>query len=83
MDSATTYDQVFRATLAGHPAAEVLPCLAQLTSDDRQAVLCTVCSIRGEIADNSREHGDEIEKLLSKGCRFFVNGRASCFDSKE
>jgi hypothetical protein len=41
--------------MAGCPALETVPCLRRLPSEDRQTILCTVCSIYDEIACMERD----------------------------
>lgn len=73
-----SFESVFETVLAGHPAHEIVPALRVLPDQDQQAVLCTVCAIRDEIARNGLEHGDEVERLLESECPFFVAGVATC-----
>jgi len=73
-----SFESVFEGVLAGSPAREIVPALRVLPDQDRQAVLCTVCAIRDEIARNGLEHGDEVERLLESECPLFVAGVATC-----
>lgn len=76
--SAATFESVVEAILAGQTAEEILPMLEALTSYDRQAVLCTVCAMRKEIATNCTQNGADVESLLSSQCPLFVNGVPTC-----
>lgn len=78
MNSATSYDHVLEAIMAGRTAVEVIPDFQKLVGFDQQTILCTVCSIRNEILSNSRDHGNEVFKLLTSECPFFVNSRPTC-----
>jgi hypothetical protein len=64
--------------MAGHPAFEIISNLRHLPTDDRQSLLCTVCSMHHEIACNCRDHGNEVSTLLTLECPLFVDGRATC-----
>ena len=64
--------------MAGQATTEVLPALNVLTTNDRQALLCTVCAIHDEIERNCQEHGRDIRQLLECECSLFVNGVATC-----
>ena len=78
VDSAATFETVVEAILAGQTPEEVLPMLEALTSYDRQAVLCTVCAMRNEIATNCTQHAAAVGALLSSQCPLFLNGVATC-----
>jgi hypothetical protein len=78
LDCAPTYEAVLQAIMAGCPAIETIPQLQDLPSDDRQTILCTVCSISNEIVCNCRDHGNEVLKLLTSECPRFIDGRATC-----
>jgi len=73
-----TYESVLEAVMAGEPAEKIAPNVLKLSYSDGQTLLCTVCSIREEIGENSPEHEVELCLLLSSQCRFFINGRARC-----
>jgi hypothetical protein len=74
----STYDCVFETIMAGYPAHEVMPHLQNLTGDERQTLLCTVCSMLDEITCNCRDHGAEVATILTLGCPLFLDGRATC-----
>jgi hypothetical protein len=63
--------------MAGH-ASDIEPCLATLPSEERQTLLCTVCMMRSEIASNCQAHGEEVFKLLSSQCPYFIANRPTC-----
>jgi len=73
-----SFESVFEAVLAGHAAREIGPALRVLPDQDKQALLCTICAVRDEIARNGLEHGDEVERLLESECPLFVAGVATC-----
>jgi hypothetical protein len=64
--------------MSGNPAFEIISDLQHLPGDERQSLLCTVCSMHNEIACNCRDHGKEVSKLLTLECPLFVDGRATC-----
>jgi hypothetical protein len=64
--------------MAGDTTSEILSRLRRLPLAERQTLLCTVCSIRKEIADSCRDHGEQVSKLLSSECLHFIDGRATC-----
>lgn len=64
--------------MAGDSADEIVPRLQALPIDDRQRLLCAVCSIRDEITCTCRNTGAEVSKLLSLQCPFFVDGQVTC-----
>jgi len=66
--------------MAGHPACKIIADLPHLSRDERQTLLCTVCSLHNEIACNCRDHGEEVATLLTLACPLFVDGRATCLD---
>lgn len=78
MGCAPCYHGVLEAVLAGRPAFEIEPSLQELSRDDRQTVLCTVCSIHNEIASNCLEYAHEVSALLTSHCPLYVNGIATC-----
>ena len=73
----STYD-LFRSVMAGQASSDIGPCLASLSSDERQTLLCTVCMMRSEIASNCHTHGEEVFKLLSSHCPYFIGNRPTC-----
>jgi hypothetical protein len=73
-----TYDLALAAVLAGHPLAEVDVNLRTLSSEERQRLLCDVCSMHNEIAFTCQDRGLEILKLLTRHCPLFIDGRATC-----
>jgi hypothetical protein len=81
MQSATTHAEVLDEVMAGYPADAVGLRLQLLSTDDRQALLCTVCSLHNEIASNSSDHGVEVAKLLTTHCPLYLNGQATCLDA--
>ncbi|HLK47990.1 MAG TPA: hypothetical protein VKT49_07640 [Bryobacteraceae bacterium] len=74
----TKHQEVLDAALAGNSAAEIGAVLEKLGAEDRQEVLCAVCSIHTEIACNSRQHGAEVAELIAQHCPLFFNGVATC-----
>ena len=73
-----TLEELFETVLAGHPSGEIVTALKTLSPDDRQALLCTICSIHDEIERNSQEHGEDVRQLLETQCPLFNNGIATC-----
>ena len=78
LDYAFTYEGVLEAVMAGDTTSEIISRLRSLPFAERQTLLCTVCSIRKEIADSCRDHGEQVSKLLTSECRDFVGGRPTC-----
>jgi hypothetical protein len=74
----TNLDAVLEAVMAGKPAREIEAIFQRLSRNDRGVLLCTVCSIRNEIASNCPQHADEISTLLASNCPLFMNGLANC-----
>jgi hypothetical protein len=70
--------EVLNAILAGEREWEVAPKLRQLSSTDRQNLLCTVCAMRDEIARNCWSTAAEVNALLTTECPFYVHGSATC-----
>lgn len=78
LDYAFTYEGVLEAVMAGNTTSEILSHLRSLPFAERQTLLCTLCSIRKEIADSCRDHGEQISQLLTSECLHFVDGHATC-----
>ena len=78
MSSLSPVSEVMEMILAGEPAVLVSPRLKELPADERLNLLCTVCSMHGEIARNCLNTGKELSKLLSGECPYFVDGTATC-----
>jgi hypothetical protein len=78
--SSATYAEVLDAIMAGYPATMVEQQLQRLSSGDRQALLCEVCSLHNEIASNCIDHGVEVSQLLTAHCPLYLNGQATCLD---
>jgi hypothetical protein len=76
--ASTTFDELFETVMAGVPNDEIIPVLNSLSPDNRQALLCTICSIHDEIERNSQEHGRDVRLLLQFQCPLFRDGIASC-----
>jgi len=74
----TPYSRAFDAIWAGHAVCEVEPLIQALPSQDRQALLCTVCAIQDEIARNCQQHGQEVSTLLTLYCPLNIDGVATC-----
>jgi hypothetical protein len=70
--------EVLELALAGNAPASVAERLNQLPSEDRKNVLCTLCAMRHEIKRNSREHGKQVEGLLTAECPFFIDSSPTC-----
>jgi hypothetical protein len=70
--------EVFDAILAGNRAWQVAPALLQLTPEDRQNVLCTVCEMHAEIGRNCESIAAEVHKLLTAECPLYIDGTATC-----
>jgi hypothetical protein len=60
--------EVFDAILSGTVAWQIAPSLQQLTTEERQNVLCTVCAMRAEIARNCQSIADQVHKVLTAEC---------------
>ena len=67
--------------MAGSSSVLILPRLQELPGEDRQVLLCSVCSVHNEIANNSLEIAGEVSKLFASEWPFFIDGRATCLDS--
>jgi len=78
LDCETSLDAVLEAVMAGKPLAEIEAILQRLSRHDCGMLLCTVCSIRNEIASNCLQHSDEISELLTSNCPLYMNGAANC-----
>jgi hypothetical protein len=74
--------EVLEAILAGGQAEEVTPLLRQLTPEDRQDVLCTVCAMRTAIGRNCRSTAVSVNQILTAECSFYIDGRPTCLDPK-
>ena len=72
-----TFQQVFDLVMAGQTEAEIVRLFQELSGDERQALLCTLCHVRQEIADTSQEHGNTVSKLLSL-CEHCVGDDHTC-----
>lgn len=72
-----TLDGLFDTVMAGYPN-DIVPALKILRNDDRQALLCTICSIHDEIKRNSLEHGRDVHQFLESQCPLFLDGVATC-----
>jgi len=64
--------------LAGFPACVVAPRLKELASDERQSLLCNVCSMHCEIARNCLATAEEVDALLSLECPYYIDSVATC-----
>jgi hypothetical protein len=64
--------------MAGYPAVSTIAELQKLRSDERQNLLCRVCSMYSEIACTGRDHGNEVLTLLASECPLFIDGFATC-----
>jgi hypothetical protein len=78
MASASIYTDVLNAAMAGSPANEIAQLVQALSPESRQRVLCALCALHSEIADNCREHAHEIRQLLVAECPLGVNGEENC-----
>jgi uncharacterized membrane protein len=78
MSCANSYDGVLEAVMAGRPLSEIEAIVETLSLEDRQELLCTLCSIQHEIASNCAQHGDDVSALLSLNCALYVDGVATC-----
>lgn len=71
--SAAAYEPI----LAGNPACSVGPWLNQLPRDERQNLLCTVCGKHDEIARNCLATANEVSRLLTAECPYYIDGVAT------
>jgi len=78
MSSESSADEILEMILADYPAHMVIPRLKELSADARQSLLCNVCSMRCEIARNCLATGNEVDKLLTAECPYFIDGVATC-----
>jgi hypothetical protein len=78
MDMTEPVHRVYQAILAGTSASMVSRHLDQLSRNERQHLLCTVCAMHHEIACNCLETADELTKLLTVECPLYVNAVATC-----
>lgn len=67
--------------MAGESADDIMVRLETLPFDDRQRLLCLVCSMREEIARTCWTTGLEVSELLTRLCSSFVDGQATCLDA--
>ena len=74
------YDRIVEDVMAGVPAGAIIPNLQLLLPEDRQELLCSLCSMYNEIALNCRQAGSELATLLDAECPLFIDGRPSCLD---
>jgi hypothetical protein len=65
MSGSTTYDHVLNAVMSAQPAADVLPAVQRLPSEDKQKLIQTLRSIQNEIATICGDHARELSKLLT------------------
>jgi hypothetical protein len=65
MSGSTTYDHVLNAVMSAQPAADVLPAVQELPSEDKQKLIRTLRSIQNEIATICGDHARELSKLLT------------------
>jgi hypothetical protein len=65
MSCSTTYDHVLNAVMSAQPAADVLPAIQRLPSEDKQKLIRTLRSIQNEIATVCGDHARELSKLLT------------------
>ena len=77
MNVAASYKQVFDLVLAGEKECEVLRRFEVLSDDERQTLLCTLCSMRQEIAATCHDSASTVSRLLSL-CRQCVDERHTC-----
>jgi hypothetical protein len=61
---------IFNALLAGSTAEQLQPALAQLSAVEHQALVCTACVLRREIAETCQAPADEVNKLVAGNCAF-------------
>ena len=78
MPDESSTDEILEMILADYPARMVIPRLKELSPDARKSLLCTVCSMRCEIARNCLETAKEVDKLLTAECPYFIDGIATC-----
>ena len=70
---------VVESVLAGDPADDLQANLGRLqTVQERQAALCTACTIRQQVAATCRQRGDEIASFLAAHCDLFEPNREPC-----
>jgi hypothetical protein len=69
---------IFKALLAGSTAEQLQPELVQLSAVEHQAVVCTACVLRQEIADTCQAPAVEVNKLVARNCSFHKYGAKDC-----
>lgn len=70
---------VLASVLAGNPEERIRADFGRLRSArERQAVLCTACRIRKEVAATCQERSDEIGLFLAAHCDLFEAYRSPC-----
>jgi len=69
---------LLHALLAGDTAEQLQPELAQLSAVEHQALVCTACVLRQEIADTCQGPADEVNKLVAENCPFHKYGSIAC-----
>jgi hypothetical protein len=73
---------VLNALLAGSTAEELQSDLAQLSAVEHQAVVCSACVLRQEIADTCQAPADEVNRLVAENCPFYRRGATHCPGSR-
>jgi hypothetical protein len=69
---------ILNALLAGNTAEQLQPELAQLSAVEHQALVCTACVLRQEIADTCQAPAYEVNKLVAENCPFHKFGAKDC-----
>lgn len=69
---------VFNELIAGSSPQELQPGLTSLSSEARQAVLCTACFLIEEIAVNCEERAANIAEVITANCQHYQGGVRTC-----
>jgi C-5 cytosine-specific DNA methylase len=76
--ASASYAEVLDAAMAGCQANEIAQLVQTLSPEFRQRVLCALCALHSEIANNCREHAHQIKQLLAAECPLCINGESIC-----
>jgi hypothetical protein len=63
--------------LAGVRALDLNSLVKGLKSEERRALLCSVCMMRDELSATSIDHAREADQMLG-ACPFYIDGRRTC-----
>jgi len=58
-------NEILDALMGGSSYQSLQTCIEQLPTKDRRELLCTVCCLRDEIADNCLQRAEEVDRVLA------------------